>query len=76
LPKLRIAIAEDPSHPQAYRFLAACYAHLGRIEEARAVMARLRTVTADPLSVGFTLRNERHRQLLLAGMRLASGDQR
>jgi hypothetical protein len=25
--KLRLAIQEDPSFPEPYRFLAACYAH-------------------------------------------------
>jgi tetratricopeptide (TPR) repeat protein len=29
VPKLRLAIQEDPSAPNSYRFLAACYARLG-----------------------------------------------
>src|SRR6516164_4519494 len=44
-PKLLLAIQEDPSHPVAYRFLAACYAHMGRVGEAREVVKRLRGVT-------------------------------
>jgi tetratricopeptide (TPR) repeat protein len=32
VPKLLLAIQEDPSFPQAYRHLAACYAHMGRLD--------------------------------------------
>ena len=35
IPKLLLAIQEDPSFPGPYRHLAACYAHMGRLEEAR-----------------------------------------
>jgi adenylate cyclase len=75
VPKFRIAIAEDPSFPQAYRFLAACYAYLGRMDEARAVMERLRAMTAEPIAVSWGLRSEEHKQLFLTGMQLASGEQ-
>jgi len=34
LPKLLFAIQEDPAFPESYRNLAACYAHLGRLDEA------------------------------------------
>jgi adenylate cyclase len=30
VPKLLLAIQEDPSFPYSYRYLAACYAHMGR----------------------------------------------
>ena len=36
---------EDPSFPDAYRFLASCYAHMGRLDEAREIVARLRAIT-------------------------------
>src|SRR6516225_1104850 len=42
VPRLLLAIQEDPSLPQPYRFLAACYAHMGRLDEARAIVTRLR----------------------------------
>ena len=45
MPKLLLAIQEDPSFPQPYRFLAACYAHMGRLDEAREIVARLRAIT-------------------------------
>jgi len=41
LPKLLIGIQDDPNHPTAYRFLAACYAHMGRLSEARDIIKRL-----------------------------------
>jgi Flp pilus assembly protein TadD len=33
--KLVLAIQEDPSFPVPYRYLAACYAHMGRLAKAR-----------------------------------------
>ena len=35
VPKLTLAIQDDPTFPQPYRYLAACYAHIGRLDEAR-----------------------------------------
>ena len=34
--KLLLAIQDNPGSPTPYRFLAACYAHMGRLDEARA----------------------------------------
>ena len=39
VPKLLLAIQEDPSFPLPYRFLAACYAHMGRLDEAREIVS-------------------------------------
>ena len=44
LPGLLVAIQEDAS-PVAYQGLIACYAHLGRLAEARAALSRLRAIT-------------------------------
>jgi len=41
--KLLLSIQDQPGHPGSYRFLAACCAHMGRLDEARAIVARLRT---------------------------------
>jgi len=38
-PKLLLGIQDDPSFPIAYCILAACYAHMGRLDEARAIVA-------------------------------------
>ena len=43
--KLLLAIQDNPGSPAAYRILAACYAHMGRLDEARAIVARLRAIT-------------------------------
>jgi predicted Zn-dependent protease len=34
MPKLLLTIQEDPSHPVPYRYLAACYAYTGRLDDA------------------------------------------
>src|SRR6516164_5262693 len=75
-PKLLLAIQEDPNHPVAYRFLAACYAHMGRLEEAQAVVERLRGVTPLVVPDASYLRNPEHRELLLSGLHLAAGEAR
>ena len=74
LPKLLLAIQDDPGFPQPHRFLAACYAHLGRIDEARAVVARLRSITPVVMTDVSLYRNPELRELFLSGLRLASGE--
>jgi adenylate cyclase len=74
VPKLLLAIQEDPSYPGPYRVLAACYAHMGRLDEARDVVARLRTITPVVVPGARQLRNAEHRELFLSGLRLAAGE--
>jgi TolB-like protein len=74
LPILLLAIQDQPSLAQPYRILAACYAHLGRLDEARAVVRRLRTITPVVIADAIPLRNPEHRELLLSGLRLAVGE--
>jgi Flp pilus assembly protein TadD len=74
VPKLLLAIQEDPSDANPHRFLAACYAHLGRLDEARAMIARLRIITPQVVPSDLPLRNPEHRELLLSGLRLAAGE--
>ena len=71
VPKLLLAIQDDPGYPSPYRFLAACYAHMGRLDEARAIVARLRGITGDPATTASWFRNAEQRELLLSGLRLA-----
>ena len=73
VPKLVLAIQEDPSYPQAYRNLAACYAHMGRLEDAREIVERLRAIAPVVMTDGSALRNPEHRELFLSGLRLAMG---
>jgi adenylate cyclase len=74
VPKLLLAIQEDPSFPHPYRFLAACYAHMGRLDEAREIVERLRTITSVVIPDASFLRNAEHRELFLSGLRLAAGE--
>ena len=74
VPRLQLAIQEDPTHPVAYRFLAACYAHMGRIAEARETVERLRDVSALVVPDASYLRNAEDRELFLSGLRLAAGE--
>jgi len=43
--KLLLAIQDNPGSSTPYRGLAACYAHMGRLDEARAIVAKLRAIT-------------------------------
>ena len=74
VPKLLLAIQEDPSFPHPYRYLAACYAHMGRLDDAREVITRLRTVTSLVIPDLSYLRNTEYRELFLSGLRLAIGE--
>jgi TolB-like protein/class 3 adenylate cyclase len=74
LPKLLLAIQENPDYPVSYRYLAACYAHLGRLDEAREIVARLRAITPLVVSSADYLRDAEQRELLMSGLRLAAGE--
>jgi tetratricopeptide (TPR) repeat protein len=74
LPKLLLAVQEDPTYSTAYRFLAACYAHMGRLDEAHDVVRRLRAITPVIVPPIHYLRKPDHRELLLSGLRLAAGE--
>jgi TolB-like protein len=73
VPKLLLALEEGPSEPNRYRWLASCYAHMGRLDDAREVVERLRAVTPVVIPDASYLRNPEHRELLLSGLRLAAG---
>jgi len=68
---LKLAIREDPSFPDPYRFLAACYAHMNRLDKARQVVAQLRKITPEPMPDTTHMRNDGQREMLVAGLRLA-----
>jgi adenylate cyclase len=74
IPKLLLAIQDAPSFPQPYRLLAACYAHLERLDEAREMIARLRAITPLVVTSGVQFRKSEHRELYLSGLRLAAGE--
>jgi pentatricopeptide repeat protein len=39
------SLERAPSFPVTYRVLASCYAHMGRLNEAREILTRLRAIT-------------------------------
>src|SRR5262249_25820045 len=74
IPPLRVAIEEEPAFIEPYRLLASCYAHIGRINEARAIVERLRSFTPLVVPPQIPYRNNAHRAVYLSGLRLAVGD--
>jgi adenylate cyclase len=74
VPKLLLAIQEDPSDPHPHRYLAACYAHMGRLDDGRAVVERLRASACVVIPDASFLRNAEDRELYLSGLRLAAGE--
>jgi adenylate cyclase len=73
--KLLLSIQENPSSPTPYRALAACYAHLGRRDEARATIAKVRALTPLVTPTNLPYRNPEDRGLLLSGLRSAMGEE-
>jgi TolB-like protein len=71
VPRLILAIQDDPGFPAPYHFLAVCYVHLGRLDAARDIVVRLRGVTNLMMPDVAHFRNAEHRDLLLSGFRLA-----
>jgi adenylate cyclase len=57
-----------------YRLLASCYAHMGRLDDAREIVRRLRTITPVVIPSLIPHRNPEHRELFLSGLRLATGE--
>ena len=67
------ALANMPRNPEVHRDLAACYALTGRLEEARQILDRLRTITPVIFPHIVSFRDPEHRELFLSGLRLAMG---
>jgi tetratricopeptide (TPR) repeat protein len=68
------SLERAPSFPVAYRVLAACYAHMGRLDEAREIVRRLRAITPAVLEPATRYRNRELRELFLSGLRLAASE--
>jgi adenylate cyclase len=72
LAKLLLEIQDvEPDNPGPYRYLAACYAHTGRLDDARRVMERLLAVTPLVFEDLTYLRNPEHRKFIESGLHLA-----
>jgi pentatricopeptide repeat protein len=63
-----------PTFPVTYRVLASCYAHMGRLDDAREIVRRLRAITPAVMEPATRYRNAELRELFLSGLRLAGGE--
>jgi adenylate cyclase len=72
--KLLLSIQDHPGYPHSYRILAACYAHMGRLDEARTVVDQLRALTPQIVPSASRLRVAADRELFLSGLRMAAGE--
>ena len=69
------SLQEKPNWAPTYRFLASCYAHMGRLDQAREAVGRLRALTNELVPSATNWRNPEHREFYLSGLRLAIGDE-
>ena len=72
---LVVSLEEIPGWAVTYRHLAACYAHMGRLHEAREIVKRLRAISPVVVPITTPFRNPEHRELFLSGLRLAAGEE-
>ena len=68
------SLQEQPDWAPTYRMLATCYAHMGRLDEARETIERLKAITPLVVPDARHWRNPEHRELYLSGLRLAAGE--
>jgi len=71
---LLASLERAPSFPVTYRVLAACYAHMGRLDEAREIVRRLRVITPVVMERATRYRTPECRELFLSGLRLAASE--
>jgi len=72
---LLLSLQEKPTWVPTHRFLASCYAQMGRLDDARDTFKRLREMTAAPIPSAEHWRNPEHREMFLSGLRKAAGIQ-
>jgi pentatricopeptide repeat protein len=72
--KLLASLDQIPTFAVTYRFLASCYVHMGRLDEAREIVNRMRAITPVVIPSVIPYRNSEHRELFLSGLRLATGE--
>ena len=71
---LLLSLQEKPNWVPTHRFLASCYAHMGRLDEAYETVKQLRTLTNVVVPGAENWRNAERRELFLSGLRLAAGE--
>jgi adenylate cyclase len=70
------SLQEHPRWAPTFRFLASCYAHMGRLDEARDAVERLRAVTPLVVPKATHWRDPEHRERFLSGLRIAAEEAR
>ena len=68
---LLLSLQEHPDWVPTNRFLAACYAHMGQLDEAKVIVRRLHTLTPVVLPTADQWRDPGQREFYLSGLRLA-----
>ena len=68
---LLLSLQQHPDWVPTNRFLAACYAHLGELDEAKIIINRLRALTRVVLPTADHWRDPEQREFYLSGLRLA-----
>jgi tetratricopeptide (TPR) repeat protein len=71
---LLLSLQEHPGWVPTNRFLAACYAHLGELDEAKMMIKRLRALTPVVLPNADQWRDPEQREFYLSGLRLAMSE--
>ncbi len=74
-PNLLASLELAPNFPVTYRVLASCYAHMGRLDDAREIVKRLRAITSVVMESAARYRNPKHRELYVSGLRMAAGEE-
>jgi adenylate cyclase len=72
--KLALSVRAYSGWPQPYRALAACYVHMGRLDDARAVIEQLRSVGPVMSPEIRRYRRAQDREILLSGLHLAADE--
>jgi adenylate cyclase len=68
------SLQEKPNWVPTYRFLASCCAQMGRLDEAREMVRRLRALTNVVVPSAEHWRDPVSREFYLSGLRLAAGE--
>ena len=71
---LLLSLQQHPDWVPTNRFLAACYAHLGELDEAKMMIKRLRALTPVVLPKADHWRDPEQREFYLSGLRLAMSE--
>jgi len=71
---LLLSLQQHPGWVPTNRFLAACYGHLGQLDEAKIVIKRLRALTPVVLPNADHWRDPEQREFYLSGLRLAMSE--